>query len=238
MTTPISSRPPVRPAQAPEAPATSAPAPRNMGVPQGPVDVFAPAAVSASGTRPADGLKAYEELSAAQKGLLGAKGQEMYAGLSSKQRGVFLLLTQRLERNGVDLSGLQLKGGAAGIRGSNLRFDLLFEPNPEAMARFKASVQDAVKAGKFSEDPPSSVFHRGMSDWGVRENREKYAMQIGFGPEGAFVDMDRYNPRQGGFWNHVKHWGEILTPGNMNPVKVAPDMGEDIFSKLPAAAQG
>jgi hypothetical protein len=60
-------------------------------------------------------------------------------------------------------------------------------------------------------------------------------MQIGFGPEGAFVDMDRYNPRQGGFWNHVKHWGEILTPGNMNPFKVAPDMGEDIFSKLPAA---
>jgi len=236
MTTPISSRPPPRPAQTPEASSSSTPTARaTERTPQGPVDVFAPAAVSATGTRPADGLKAYEELSAAQKGLLGANGEALYAGLGSKQRGVFLLLTQRLEKNGVDLSGLQLKGGAEGIRGSNLRFDLLFEPNPEALARFKGSIQDAVKAGKFSEDKVSSVFHKGMSDWGVRENRGKYAMQIGFGPEGAFVDMDRYNPRQGGFWNHVKHWGEILTPGNMNPVKVAPDMGEDIFSKLPSA---
>lgn len=236
MTTPISSRPPLRPAQATEASAASAPAVRNTaGAQQGPVDVFASAAVSGAGTRPADGLKAYEELSAAQKGLLGATGEQLYAGLSSKQRGVFLLLTQRLEKNGVDLSGLQLKGGAEGIRGSKTRFDLLFEPNPEALARFKGSIQDAVKAGKFSEDKVSSLFHKGMSDWGVRENRSKYAMQIGFGPEGAFVDMDRYNPRQGGFWNHVKHWGEILTPGNMDPFKVAPDMGEDIFSKLPPA---
>jgi hypothetical protein len=236
MTTPISSRPPLRSAQAPETPAPSVSAVRNTAVAQqGPVDVFASSAVSATGTRPADGLKAYEELSAVQKGLLGANGEQLYSGLSSKQRGVFLLLTQRLEKNGVDLSGLQLKGGAEGIRGSHTRFDLLFEPNPEALARFKASVQDAVKAGKFSEDKVSSFFHKGMSDWGVRENRTKYAMQLGFGPEGAFVDMDRYNPRQGGFWNHVKHWGEILTPGNMDPVKVAPDMGEDIFSKLPLA---
>lgn len=236
MTTPISSRPPLRPAQATEASTPSAPAARAPErTPQGPVDVFASAAVSSAGTRPADGLKAYEELSATQKNLLGANGEALYSGLSSKQRGVFLLVTQRLEKNGVDLSGLQLKGGAEGIRGSNLRFDLLFEPNPEAMARFKGSIQDAVKAGKFTQDKVSSVFHKGMSDWGVRENRAKYAMQIGFGPEGAFVDMDRYNPRQGGFWNHVKHWGEIITPGNMNPVKVAPEMGEDISSKLPPA---
>ncbi len=236
MTTPISSRPPARSAVTANSPTTSAPAGRTAAPSQqGPVDVFAPTGVSAAGTRPVDGLKAYEELSAAQKGLLGSNGEQMYAGLTSKQRGVFLLLTQRLERNGVDLTGLQLKGGAEGIRGNNLRFDLLFEPNPEAMARFKASVQDAAKAGKFTEDQPSSVFHKGMTDWGVRENRSKYAMQIGFGPEGAFVDMDRYNPRQGGFWNHVRHWGEILTPGNMDPVKVAPEMGEDIFSKLPPA---
>lgn len=236
MTTPISSRPTLRPAQASEASTASTPAVGKPAPPQqGPVDTFAPAAVSGTSTRPADGLKAYEELSAVQKGLLGANGQELYGGLTPKQRGVFLLLTQRLERNGVDLSGLQLKGGAQGIRGNFWRFDLLFEPTPEAMARFKASVQDAVKTGKFSEDQPSSVFHGGMSEWGVRENRDKYAMQIGFGPEGAFVDMDRYNPKQGGFWNHVRHWGEILTPSNMNPFKVAPDMGEDIFSKLPPA---
>lgn len=236
MASPISPRPPARPAQLTPARAEGAPAARNAATPaQARKDVFAPGAVPATGTRPADGLKAYDELSAVQQGLLGDKGREIYEKISPKQRGVFLLLTQRLERNGVDLSGLRLKGGAEGIRGSNLRFDLLFEPDPEAMARLKSSVQDGIQAGKFSEDQPSSVFHKGMSDWGVRENRAKYALQIGFGSEGAFVDMDRYNPRQGGFWNHVKHWGEILTPGNMDPFKVAKDMGEDIFSKLPRA---
>jgi len=234
MPSPVSSRPTPRPVQQPEAQGASAPAARNTAVPSpAPVDVFASGAVTATGIRPADGLKAYDELSAVQQGLLGENGRGIYENLTPKQRGVFLLLTQRLEHNGVDLTGLQLKGGAEGIRGSNLRFDLLFEPNPEAMARFKSSVQDAMQAGKFSEDQPSSVFHGGMSDWGVRENRSKYSMQIGFGPEGAFVDMDRYNPKQGGFWNHVKHWGEILTPGNMDPFKVAPELDEDIWSKLP-----
>jgi hypothetical protein len=222
--------------QFPEARAASAPAASNAVAPSSrPVDVFATAGVTATGTRPADGLKAYDELSAVQQGLLGENGRGMYENLTPKQRGVFLLLTQRLEHNGVDLTGLRLKGGAEGIRGSNLRFDLLFEPDPAAMARLKASVGEATKAGKFSDDQPSSVFHGGMSESGVRENRSKYAMQIGFGPDGAFVDMDRYNPRQGGFWNHVKHWGEILTPGNMDPFKVAPDLDEDIFSKLPQA---
>ncbi len=236
MASPIPPRPPSRLAQPAPARAETAPAARSTAAPaQGRKDVFAPGAVHATGTRPADGLKAYDELSTVQQELLGEQGRETYEKLSPKQRGVYLLLTQRLERNGVDLSGLRLKGGAEGIRGSNLRFDLLFEPNPEAMARLKSSVQDGIQAGKFSEDKVSSVFHKGMSDWGVRENREKYAMQIGFGPQGAFVDMDRYNPRQGGIWNHVKHWGEILTPGNMDPFKVAKDMGEDIFSKLPPA---
>jgi hypothetical protein len=236
MPSPISSRPTPQPVQHPEARAESAPAASNAAIPsQRPVDVFAPTGVTATGTRPADGLKAYDELSVVQQGLLGEHGRGMYENLTPKQRGVFLLLTQRLERNGVDLTGLRLKGGAEGIRGNNLRFDLLFEPDPAAMARLKASVEDATKAGKFSKDQPSSVFHRGMSESGVRENRAKYAMQIGFGPEGAFVDMDRYNPKQGGFWNHVKHWGEILTPGNMDPFKVAPELGEDIWSKLPRA---
>lgn len=236
MSTPISSRPAARPVPPTEPREQGAPVARNEAVPaQAPVDVFAPAGVTAAGTRPADKLKAYEELDAVQQGLLGPKGPELYAGLTPKQRGVFLLITQRLEANGVDLSGLRLKGGAEGVRGSNLRFDLLFEPDSEALAHFKASVQQGVQAGKLSEDKPSSVFHGGMSEWGVRENREKYALQIGFGSEGAFVDMDRYNPRQGGFWNHVKHWGEILTPGNMDPFKVAPELGEDIWSKLPPA---
>jgi hypothetical protein len=216
-----------------QTPAAAPTAPDTVPPESAPVDVFAPAGVSAAGTRPADGLKAYEELSPAQQGLLGPKGPELYAGLTSKQRGVFLLLTQRLERNGLNLSGLQLKGGAEGIRGNNLRFDLLFAPDQSALARFKDSVQGATRAGFFSPNRPSGVFHGGMADWGVRENRSKYALQIGFGPEGAFVDMDRYNPEKGGFWNKVKHWGEILTPGNMDPFKVAPEMGEDIFSKLP-----
>jgi hypothetical protein len=241
MPSPISSRPGPRQAQLADAPETNAPgAPQTVTAQRAEnsfvaPDVFAPAELSPAGTRPADGLKAYEELSAAQQGLLGPTGRELYAGLTPKQRGVFLLLTQRLERNGVDLTGLQLKGGAEGIRGNNLRFDLLFAPDTSALARFKDSVQRATREGKFSQGKVSGTFHSGMSDWGVRENRGKYALQIGFGPAGAFVDMDRYNPEQGGFWNRVKHWGEILTPGNMDPFKVAREMGEDIFSKLPPA---
>jgi hypothetical protein len=236
MTSPVSSRPALRPVPSSDARVESAPATRNAAAPeQRTVDVFAPAGVNATGTRPADGLKSYDELDSVQQALLGPTGREMYPSLTPKQRGVFLLITQRLERNGVDLTGLRLKGGAEGIRGTNVRFDLLFEPDPAAIAHFKASVQDGVRAGKFSEDKPLSLFHKGVSDWGVRENRTKYALQLGFGPEGAFVDMDRYNPRQGGFLNHLKHWAEILTPGNMDPFKVAPDLGEDIFSKLPPA---
>lgn len=236
MTSPVSSRPTLRPVPSTDARVESASATRSAAAAeQRTVDVFAPAGVTAAGTRPADGLKAYDELDAVQQALLGPTGREMYPGLTPKQRGVFLLITQRLEHNGVDLTGLRLKGGAEGIRGNNLRFDLLFEPDPAAMDHFKSSVQDGVRAGKFSEDKPLSLFHQGVSDWGVRENRTKYALQLGFGPEGAFVDMDRYNPRQGGFLNHLKHWGEILTPGNMDPFKVAPDLGEDIFSKLPPA---
>jgi hypothetical protein len=200
-----------------------------------PADAFAPAKVAATGTRPADGLKAFDELSAKQQGLLGANGRALYEGLTPKQKGVFLLLTQRMERAGVDLSGLRLKGGAEGIRGDNKRFDLRFEPDPAALARLKASAEAGVRSGKFFEEKPYAPFHGGMSDWGVRESRPKYAMQIGLGKDGVFVDMDRYNPRTSG-WNHVKHWGEILTPGNMDPFKVAPELGENLWSKLPAAA--
>jgi hypothetical protein len=94
-----------------------------------------------------------------------------------------------------------------------------------------------VARGQFKAEKPFGPFHKGMSDWGVRENRSKYTVQIGFGKDGAFVDMDRYNPRTSG-WNHAKHWGEILTPGTMVPFKVAAALGENLWSKLPASAPG
>jgi len=74
--------------------------------------------------------------------------------------------------------------------------------------------------GRLIDDKPFSLFHRGHDESGARERIADYPLQIGFGPEGVFVDMDRYNPRSG-FWNHLKHWREILTPGNLDPEAAA-----------------
>jgi hypothetical protein len=179
-----------------------------------------------SAARPPDGLLSYEELSDGQRSLL---SRREYEELDLKGKGVFLLHTRRLERNGVELTGLRLQGGAAGIHATNTRFELVFEPDPAAMARLKADVAAGVEAGRFFEEKPFAPFHPGYSDSGVRENRSKYTLQIGFGPAGAFVDMDHYNPRSS-LWNHVLHWGEILTPGTMDPLAVARDLGEDIWT--------
>lgn len=195
-------------------------------------DSFAPAKVAApTATRPADGLKGYEELTAAQKSLLGPEGPAGWSQLTTKQRGVFLTLTSRLAANGVDVTGLKLDGGLAGINGTNIRFELKFDKASAAL--LKQRIDAAIAQGKFTADKPSSTFHSEYADSGARENRSKYSMQVGFGEGGAFVDMDRYNPLTSK-WNQIRHWGEILTPGNIDPRKVAGEIGVDLWSKLPA----
>ncbi len=196
-----------------------------------PVDTFvAPTApLGTEATRPADGLLAYPELSAGQRSLLGAGGEARWPQLTTKERGVFLMLTERLEANGFNLEGMSLQGGADGIHGTQTRFELIFDL-PSA-AKLKAQLDAKVADGSFFSETPKAYFHKEFAQSGARENREKYTMQLGFGSGGAFVDMDRYNPRTSTS-NWVKHWGEILTPGNMDPVKVAKEIGTPIFSQL------
>ncbi|MDQ3266420.1 MAG: hypothetical protein M3Y59_22685 [Myxococcota bacterium] len=195
------------------------------------MDTFvAPSTQVATGaTRPADGLKAYQELSAGQRSLLGSTGEARWPQLTTKERGVFLMLSGRLEANGFNLEGLSLKGGADGINGTKTRFELIFDlPSAE---KLKSQLDAKVADGSFFSETPKAYFHKEFAQSGARENREKYTMQLGFGSGGAFVDMDRYNPRTSTS-NWVKHWGEILTPGNMDPAKVAKEIGTPIFSQL------
>lgn len=209
---------PVRPP--PVRPSSTVSQPVSRAAPAAPV-----AAVKASSSPP---LRTYDELTPTQKSVLGPDGRARFDGLSRKEKGVFLLHTARLARSGIDLTGLRLKPD--GIQGSSLRVQLLFENDPQAVQRLKEQAQRGVESGRFVEDKPSSLFHRGYADSGVRENISKYTLQVGFGPEGVFVDMDRYNPRTSR-WNQLLHWGEILTPGNIDPEQAARALGENIWSQ-------
>ena len=211
-------------------PARSLSAPRAVPWSSDPVPRAAPRAVAVTpaasrSTQPP--LLTYDELSATQRSLLGADGRARFDGLSRKEKGVFLLHTARLARNGVDLTGLRLKPD--GIQGNGLRVQLLFENDPQAVQRLKDQLQRGVEAGRFAGDKPSSLFHRGYDDSGVRESVSKYTLQVGFGPEGVFVDMDRYNPLTSR-WNQLLHWSEVITPGNIDPEQAARALGENIWS--------
>lgn len=178
--------------------------------------------------RSPDGLKTWGQLSPAQQAMFGAAGRQGYEGLNTKQRGVFLVLTERLEANGISLDGLELDGGASGVHGNMLRFELAFDPKSAAL--LKERVDAAVANGKMFSEKPSKLFHKGYLDSGVREERAKYALQIGFGEKGAFVDMDRYNPSRGGKANHWRHLLEIVTPGNIDPRQAGRELGIDMFA--------
>lgn len=186
------------------------------------------AAISRLTERSPDGLKTWGQLSPAQQGMFGADGRAGYEGLDTKQRGVFLVLSERLEANGISLDGLELAGGASGVHGNMLRFELAFDPKSAAL--LKERVDAAVANGKMFDEKPSATFHKGYLDSGVREERAKYALQIGFGEKGAFVDMDRYNPSRGGKLNYWRHLAEIAFPGNIDPKKVGQELGIDIFA--------
>ncbi|HEY8211086.1 MAG TPA: hypothetical protein VIG99_26565 [Myxococcaceae bacterium] len=186
------------------------------------------------GHRPADGLRAYEELAPKQQALLGEDGAERYAALGPKERAAFIVLTTRMEQNGFDTSGLQLKAQPEGIQQDRL----LFEAEPkEAVERLKGQVRDAVASGKFVEDKPSGGLHgSGMSDYGARQWVTREAMQVGFGHDGIFVDIDRFGAKTDlvGIFGHM---GEILTPGKTDPFKVGKALHIDVASHLPPAGK-
>jgi hypothetical protein len=232
--TPVQAARAASPAQAPAAPAAptaqaASAAPRADGFD---ANRRPHAAATQPGQRPADGLRSYEELAPRQQALLGEGGAERYAALSPKERAGFIVLTTRLEQLGFDTAGLQLK--PQGIQQDRL----LFEAEPkEAVERLQGQVRDAVARGQFVEDKPSGGLHGdGMSDYGARQWVTREAMQVGFGPDGLFVDVDRFGVKTDvvGIFGHL---GEILTPGKTDPFKVGKALHIDVASHLPPAGQ-
>lgn len=194
--------------------------------------------VTQPGVRPADGLKAYEELTPKQQSLLGEDGAEKWGSLNKKERAGFMVLTTRMDQLGFDTTGLQLKPQPEGIQQDRL----LFEAEPkEAVERLKGQLQAAVKRGDFLEDKPSKGLHGdGMSDYGARQWVTKEAMQMGFGPAGLFVDVDRFGVKTDlvGFFGHL---GEVLhnhtTHSKTDPLKVGKALHIDVASHLPKSVQ-
>lgn len=221
MLSPVSNRPNVSPAPFFAAPAiASAPARR-------PVDLFETQAVTTAAARPADGFKAYEELSDTQRSLLGEPGAEAWNDLTSRQRGVFLLITDRLQKQGFDLTGMKLQGGVSGINNEGVPEIVFDKPSAQNL---KSQVEAKIASGDYLRERPNKWMHANASE-GARENRSKFALQIGFGENGAFVDMDRYNPLTSKL-NYLKHLAEIAYPGKLGPEEAARALGADIFSRL------
>jgi hypothetical protein len=194
------------------------------------VDSFVPAARLQQATRPADGLKAYSELTPKQQALLGEGGAARWAALGTKERAGFIVLSTRMEQLGLDTTGLKLKPQPEGIQQDRL----LFEPTP-ALERLKAAVQAGIDRGDFKKDKPSGDLHGdGMSDFGARQWVTRESMQLGFGPGGAFADIDRFGVKTDlvGIFGHL---GELLTPGKTDPFQVGKSLHIDVKSHLPAA---
>ena len=160
----------------------------------------------------------FEELSDEQKRLFANPTE--YAKLSPAQRANFLNQTGVLAKNGISLGGAKLKEG--GI----LTDRLLFEPG-RALEEFKANVLAAISGGIYSSDKPIGNSHPGMSNFGVRENRTLYSQQIGFGPDGAFIDIDIGNPNNGLFGLFI-HAIEVAVPGKTDPFKVGRKLGKKV----------
>ena len=92
---------------------------------------------------------------------------------------------------------------------------------------FKQAINAAIGNGTFSNDPPSASRHPGMSNFGSRQNQALNALQVGIGPAGAFVDIDRGNP-QNGLLGAMVHFGELMMPGKTDPFAVGRALGKEI----------
>ena len=166
-------------------------------LPQNPVDV------SKLGEPPRCSFPSFSQLSAAQQGLFkDIGGASAYGGLSDAQRASFLNLTGALSSAQINFSGLTLQ--QSGIHQDRL----LFAPGA-GINSFRASFEAGVAAGRFINSPPAESEHPGMSEWGGRQRRAFYALQIGGGRGGAFVDIDIGNPQMGGLPALV-HGVEVL----------------------------
>jgi hypothetical protein len=194
--------------------------------------------VTQPGVRPPDGIKSYEELTPKQQALLGEDGKARWDALGPKEKAGFIVLTTRMEQNHLDSTGLKLKPQPDGIQQDRL----LFEAEPkEAVERLKGQVQDAIKRGDFVEDTPEKGLHGdGMADYGARQWVTRESMQLGFGKDGLFVDIDRFGVKTDvvgifGHFSEVLH--NHLTHSKTDPFSVGKALHIDVASHLPQAAK-
>ncbi len=189
------------------------------------VSSFTPArarAISPAARSP-DGLRTWAELSAGQQAMFGQGGAATYAKLSTEQRGIFLVLSARMEQTGVDLSRLRLDDPVKNIRPNRMLLS-----KDAGMDSLRADLERNIRSGQYNEFKPFGLFHGGYDDFGTRDNRDTFTMQIGMGKDGAFVDVDHFYPR--GAWGWLRHIGEILIPGKPSAQDVASALGIDIRS--------
>lgn len=176
-------------------------------------------------------MRTYGELTDRQQRLLGAGGQPAWDALPSRNKAAYIVLTQQMDRLGVDYSGMQLKGGTAGIHVDRLLLEQS-PSDPAGQQRFQASIQAGLGARRFESDGVDGSLHPGMDQFGVRQNVARESMQIGLGPDGAFVDIDRYNPKK----NVFGHLCEVFMPGETDMGQVARALGIDLASGIKAPA--
>ena len=140
----------------------------------------------------------FDGLSAEQKGLFTGSGE--YDNLSPSMKASFLNITYKLSQYGVSLSGLSFLGGAAtGILADQLKFS----PGPAA-ERMSDLFQGKVLTGAFVSDKPNAREHPGMAGGGVREFTTFNSLQVGWGPDGVFADIDPYGPIDAvGIFGHI-----------------------------------
>ncbi|MCK5689402.1 hypothetical protein KAI87_09040 [Myxococcota bacterium] len=163
----------------------------------------------------------FSALPAAHQKLLGDDGARVWNELSSDDKGVFYVLTQRLSDLGVDTGSLRLRPDK--VR----RNRLLLEGSDSALRAFKENVQSGIDEGKFKPSKPFFLFHWGFSSWGARENRDTFTIEIGGGSKGVFIDVDHFHPWRG-LAGLLAHAVEIITPGKPGPEEMAREMGVDL----------
>ncbi len=123
-------------------------------------------------------------LSPAQRRLLDTYDKP-FDRIPPAHKAVLLTVTTALAESGIDLSFLALRAITVG---AGLDF------HPLNLDSFQSQVAEAVRMRLAYVRKPAPRFHRGMCDWGARENRSTWAWHAGGGPAGGFAHIDRFNP--------------------------------------------
>ena len=104
-------------------------------------------------------------------------------------------------------------------------------PRAELERRFGA----LVARGAFLPDLPGRR-HPGTRDGGGRQATRRFSLQVGWGPDRAFLDIDGNNPLYGR-WAKLKHALEIANWHATDYAKLARHLNIELRSQLQPRAQ-